>query len=68
MLIIKVNEVEATATAEKDNTQQIAALPRAEWTTPYFPSDSFFQVDGTDLSTGLVITDEVDEDGNSVGN
>ena len=65
---IKVDNVEETVPAGKDDTPQVATLPSAEGTTPYFPSDSFSQVDGTDLSTGLVITDEVDDEGNSTGN
>ena len=65
--VIKVDEVEVTVTAGKD-IPQVATLPSAEGTKPYFPSDSFSQVDGTDLTTGLVITDEVDEDGKSIGN
>ena len=65
---IKVDNVEETVPAGKDDTPQVATLPSAEGTTPYFPGDSFSQVDGTDLSTGLVITDELDENRNSIGN
>ena len=66
--IIKVDEVEETVPAGKDTTPQVATLPSRDGTNPYLPSSSFSQLDGTDLSTGLVITDEVNEDGNSIGN
>ena len=65
---IKVDDVEATVPAGKEDAPKVALLPSAEGTTPYFPSTAFNQVDGTDLNTGLVITDEVDKDRNSTGN
>ena len=50
------------------STPQVAKLPTAAGTTPYYPSDKFTKVKDTDLTTGLVITDEVDEEENSIGN
>ena len=47
---------------------EIPTLPTASGTKPYFPSNSFSQVVGTDLSTGLVITDAVDTERKSIGN
>ena len=66
--IIKVDDTEATVPAGKETNPQVAKLPSADGTKPYFPSESFSQVKDTDLSTGLVITDEIDEEGNSIGN
>ena len=43
-------------------------LPSSEGTYPYFPNSNFSQVTETNLSNGLVITDEIDENGNSIGN
>ena len=37
----------------------VATLPSATGTTPYLPSEDFSQVEGTDLSTGLVIEDNL---------
>ena len=37
-------------------------LPTALGTKPYFPSDKFKQLEGTDLTTGLVITDKADNE------
>lgn len=65
---IKVDEVEEIVPAGKDTVPQVATLPSKNGTKPYLPSSSFSQLNGTDFSTGLVITDEVDEDGNSLGN
>ncbi len=65
---IKVDNVEETVPAGNNDTPQVATLPSTDGTKPYFPSDSFSQVEGTDLSTGLVITDKVDENDNSIGN
>ena len=50
------------------STPQVADLPKDKGTTPYYPSDKFTKVKDTDLTTGLVITDSVDENGNSTGN
>ena len=62
-------ELEAGSTiAQNPQEPEIPSLPKDTGTKPYLPSDSFSQVDGTDLNTGLVITDEVDEEGNSIGN
>ena len=47
---------------------KVSKLPTGNGTTPYLPSSKFSQVAGTDLSTGLVITDEVGSNGNSIGN
>ena len=38
---------------------EVATLPSATGTTPYLPSEDFSQVEGTDLSTGLVIEDNL---------
>ena len=37
----------------------IPTLPSTEESTPYFPSEEFTQVEGTDLNTGLVIQDNL---------
>ena len=42
------------------STSQVATLPTDKGTKPYYPSDSFKQLPGTDLSSGLVITDATD--------
>lgn len=47
---------------------KVSKLPTGNGTTPYLPSSKFSQVAGTDLSKGLVITDEVGSNGNSIGN
>ena len=67
---IKVDNVEQNIPAGKDNTPQVVTLPSAEGTKPYFPKTdgTWHQVDGTTLTNGLVITDEVDKNGNSIGN
>ena len=41
-------------------------LPIALGTKPYFPSDKFKQLEGTDLTTGLVITDKSENE--EIGN
>ena len=48
-------------------TPQVATLPSSKGTKPFLPSTAFSQVDGTDLSNGLVITDHKTE-GVSDGN
>ena len=42
-----------------DDDVDTATLPTGNGTTPYLPSDDFAQVSGTDLSTGLVIADDL---------
>ena len=46
--------------------QDANELPTALGTKPYFPSDKFKQLEGTDLTTGLVITDKSENE--DVGN
>ena len=64
---IEVDGVEVTVTAGKD-ISQVARITIENGTAPYFPCTVFSQVDGTSLSSGLVITDAVDENENSTGN
>ena len=65
--IVTINGVTENVPIGKD-TPKVATLPSSDGTKPYFPSDKFSQVKDTDLNTGLVITDEVDEEGTSIGN
>lgn len=58
-----------TYTIGNPNGKTVIPLETAsKGTEPYYPSESFSRVEGTDLSTGLVITDNVDESGKSTGN
>ena len=67
--IVKVDDVEVAITAGRE-ISQVATLPSAKGTKPFFPKidGTWSQVDGTNLTNGLVITDEVDENENSIGN
>ena len=40
----------------------VARLPSTSVTKPYYPQDDFTQVDGTDLNTGLVIKDSLNNE------
>ena len=63
--IIAVDNVELSVKAGK----KVATLPTGAGTKPYLPNEEVFsQVDGTNLTNGLVITDQKDEQGNSIGN
>ena len=63
--IIAVENVELSVKAGK----KVATLPTGAGTKPYLPNaEVFSQVDGTDLTNGLVITDQKDEQGKSIGN
>lgn len=67
--IIAVDNVELSVKAGKETTPPIATLPTGAGTKPYLPNEEVFsQVDGTNLTNGLVITDQKDEQGNSIGN
>ena len=65
--LITIDDVTENVPIGKD-TPKVDILPSGNGTKPYLPSSSFSQLEGTDLITGLVITDEVDEHGNSIGN
>ena len=63
--IIAVEHIELSVKAGK----KVATLPTGAGTKPYLPNaEVFSQVDGTDLTNGLVITDQKDEQGKSIGN
>ena len=63
--IIAIDDITENVPIGKD-TPQVATLPSGNGTKPYFPSTAFSQVEGTDLSTGLVITDKAEKE--NVGN
>ena len=66
--IIAVDNVELSVKAGKETTPPIATLPTGAGTKPYLPNEEVFsQVEGTDLTNGLVITDHKTE-GVSDGN
>ena len=54
--VITIDGVTENVPIGKD-APKVVTLPSGNGTKPYFPSSAFSKLDGTDLTTGLVITD-----------
>ena len=53
----KTNGTTGGNTTGGDDKPSTSELPSTSYTTPYYPDNTFTKVDGTDLSSGLVIQD-----------
>ena len=54
----KINGNSGGNTIGGDDNPSTSDLPSTSYTTPYYPDNTFTKVEGTDLSNGLVIKDE----------